>query len=230
MASSIALQGAPRIMSLKAKALRREGKVPAVLYGNDFASQNLQFDYLTIARVVQMAGTSRLVSLTIEGDDVEHTVLIREVQREPVSDAITHLDLYRLVAGVAISTEIPVVQVGVAPIIESMGGIVNQLMDTVEIECMPRDMPESLKVDVTSLDDFASFLTVDDLVVPPGVEVLLPGDTMLVRVLAPRSEEELEELAPEVPELEVEGEEGAEVIEGEGEDLEGEPEPEAAEE
>jgi large subunit ribosomal protein L25 len=217
MATRIGISATPRTQEVKAKDLRRQDKVPAVLYGRDYASRALQFDYLAALRVVQQAGTSQLVMLDVEGDDQEHMVLIRQIQRDPVTEAILHLDLYRLVAGVAVTTEVPVVQRGVAPVIESLGGIVNQLLDTLEIECMPNNMPQYLELDVSGLVDFSSFLTVADIEVPEGVEILVAPDTELIRVLTPRSEEELEEAATISVE---EGEE--EVVEVEDEEIEGE--------
>jgi large subunit ribosomal protein L25 len=217
MATRIGISATPRTQEVKAKELRRQDKVPAVLYGRDYASRALQFDYLAALRVVQQAGTSQLVMLDVEGDDQEHMVLIRQIQRDPVTEAILHLDLYRLVAGVAVTTEVPVVQRGVAPVIESLGGIVNQLLDTLEIECMPSNMPQYLELDVSGLVDFSSFLTVADIEVPEGVEILVAPDTELIRVLTPRSEEELEEAATISVE---EGEE--EVVEVEDEEIEGE--------
>ncbi len=221
MATRIAVSATPRTQEVKAKELRRQDKVPAVLYGRDYASRALQFDYLSALRVVQQAGTSQLVMLDVEGDNQEHMVLIRQIQRDPVTEAILHLDLYRLVAGVLVTTEVPVVQRGIAPVIESLGGIVNQLLDTVEIECLPKDMPQYLELDVSGLVDFNSFLTVADIEVPEGVELLVSPDTELIRVLTPRSEEELEEAATiSVEEVEVVGEE--EGVEVEGEEIEAE--------
>ena len=216
MATRIGISATPRTQEVKAKELRRQDKVPAVLYGRDYASRALQFDYLAALRVVQQAGTSQLVMLDVEGDDQEHMVLIRQIQRDPVTEAIIHLDLYRLVAGVALTTEVPVVQRGVAPVVESLGGIVNQLLDTLEIECMPNNMPQYLELDVSGLVDFSSVLTVADIAVPEGVEILVSPDIELIRVLTPRSEEELEEAATiSVEEVEVVGEAEGEEIEAE---------------
>jgi large subunit ribosomal protein L25 len=221
MATRIAISATPRTQEVKAKVLRRQDKVPAVLYGRDYASRALQCDYLSAVRVVQQAGTSQLVMLDIEGDSQEHMVLIRQIQRDPVTEAILHLDLYRLVAGVSVTTEVPLVQRGVAPVIESLGGIVNQLLDTLEIECLPNNIPQHLELDVTGLVDFNSFLTVADIEVPEGVEILVSPDTELIRVLTPRSEEELEAAATvSVEEVEVIGEE--EGVEVEGEEAEAE--------
>jgi large subunit ribosomal protein L25 len=213
MASRIAMNGQPRTGQVKPRELRRQQRVPAIMYGHGFPSRKLQFDYLSAVRVIREAGTSRLVELDIDGEDESHTVLIREVQRDPVSDVIIHLDLYRLVEGVAITTEVPVVQRGEAPVVESMGGIVNQLLDSIEIEVLPKDMPESISFDASALVDFDSFLTVGDLQIPEGVRVMVPDDTEVVRVVTPRSEEELEAAmaVEELPEEAVEAEAEAEL-------------------
>ncbi|MBC7235742.1 MAG: 50S ribosomal protein L25 [Chloroflexi bacterium] len=216
MAAKISISVARRAEGVKARALRRQKIVPAIMYGHSFEPCTLQLDYLTAQRVVEQAGTSHLVNLSIQGENGEHMVLIREVQRDPVTDFITHLDFYRLVAGEMVTTEVPIALIGEAPAVEDRGGTLNQLLDAVEIECLPSDIPEALELDVSGLVDFDSSLTVADLRVPQGVKVLLPADTELVRVLAPRLEEEIEAPAEaELPEEVEKGEAGEEAEVGE---------------
>lgn len=199
MATRISFTAQPRDTSLKPKALRRTQVIPSIIYGRGFASKSLQCDYLSIVRVVRQAGMSRLISLSIEGEGEAHNVLIREVQRDPVTDSIMHVDFYRVLAGKQIRIEIPLVARGEAPVTD-LGGIVNQLLNVLEIECLPKDMPGTVEFDLGQLTDFSSHITVADLAIPEDVEVLTPPEIEVVRVLLPRMEVEEEIAVEEVAE------------------------------
>jgi len=140
---------------------------------------------MAIERVVRQAGTSRLISVQIEGDSEVHNALIREVQRDPVTDRILHVDLYRIVADEPIRNEVPLVQRGKAPA-EDLGGTVSQLLESIEVECLPKDMPEAIIIDLSKLTEINSFLRVADLDIPEGVQVLTDPEAEVIRVMAPR--------------------------------------------
>ena len=212
MVEQISLAAQPRDGSVKARALRRSAIVPGVMYGRDSASQSLQFDYRTLARAIQQAGTSHFISLQVGGDEKPSIVLIREVQLDPVTDRINHVDLYKIVGGVEIRITVPLVQSGETLLTET-GGVVNQVLFTLEIECLPKDMPGSIDVDLSKLVDFDSSITIADLDIPDNVKALEPLDQEVVRVIIPRMVFE-EEVEAEV-EAEVEGEAGAEEAAGE---------------
>lgn len=196
MAITISLTAQLRDASIKPKALRRSGAVPAVIYGHGFDPQHLQFEYRTIDSVVRQAGQSHLVSLGVEGGE-DHTVLIREVQRDPLKDRIIHVDLYRVLAGEEITGEVPLVQRGESPAVE-LGGIVNQILGSLEIECLPKDLPEAIEIDLSRLVRMGSHLTVADLSIPEGVKVLTPADSQVIGIIAPRGLEEEEAEAEEL--------------------------------
>ncbi len=203
MASMITLTALPRSNDAKPKALRRAQYVPGVLYGPQYETRALQFESARLLRVLQQAGTSHLLELTIDGVQGTELVLVREIQRHPVSRALLHVDLFRTQADVAIRLEVPIVHRGEAPAILH-GGYVNTLLDALEIECLPRNVPDSIVVDLSVLVDMDSEITVADLVVPEGVTVLTPADAVVVRpAMSAQKEEE-----PVVEEAAVEGEEG----------------------
>lgn len=182
----ISLTTQPRDGGVKARALRRAQMVPGVIYGHGFEPRSLQFEYLSLARAVAQAGTSRLVSLSIEGEDDAHTVLLREVQRDPVTSGIIHVDLYRILADEPVRSVVPLVQRGDAAVI-GHGGMVSQLLDVIEIECLPGDIPEAVEIDLGKLGEIGSHITVSELSIPEGIQVLTPPDTEVARVLVPRS-------------------------------------------
>jgi large subunit ribosomal protein L25 len=233
MTDRIKLAGKLRDGTKKAGALRREEITPGVLYGRDFDALNVQFDSRTVNRVIHTAGTSRLISLDIDGEDNgSHTALIRDIQRDPVTSDVLHLDLYRVVEGQTITNLVPVTTYGRSPVLE-MGATIVHVLDNVEVECVPENMPEAIRVDLATLENIHDHVAVADLVVPDGVEILTPPETEVIQVIAQRSEEEVEEMltavepvAPEVgleveEEIEEEALEGEEVEEGEeGEEAE----------
>lgn len=193
MATMISLTTQPRGAGVTARALRRAQIVPGVIYGHGFETRSLQFDHLSLVRVIGQAGTSRLVSLMIEGEDDSHTVLIREVQRDPVTSRIMHVDLYRILADETVRSVIPLVQRGDAPA-ASLEGMVSQLLDAIEVECLPKDMPEAVEIDLSKLTDIGSHITVAELSIPEGIQVLTPPHTQVARVLALRREPVEEEV------------------------------------
>lgn len=213
MANDLYVAAEQRDQTRTARALRREGKLPAVVYGRAISTVSLQLDADVAARVVAGAGYNRLITLDVDGSDRPYTVLVRDIQRDPVTHNLLHVDFYAVVADQKVSTEIPIVQTGMAPVVE-LGGTVVKTLETLEVECLPADMPTEIVVDVSGLESFGDAIVVADLPIPANVEVLADPDLEVIHVAAPRMEEKEEELEL----LGVEGEETAEGEEAESED------------
>lgn len=190
MAAMIPLTAQPRNTALTPRALRREQKVPGVIYGRNRATQSVQFDYGALARVVRQAGTSHLVSLILEGEKPQLT-LIREIQRDPLTGRILHVDLYAIEAGQTIRSSVPLVQRGKSEAV-AMGGMVVQDLDELEIECLPEDMPEVIEINLEKLATMHSRITVADLAISPKVTVLTPASSVVAHVMTQRIREEAE--------------------------------------
>ena len=186
------------------RRLRREGWVPAVLYGSDAQSRPLQVPAAEAEEVIDQAGTSHLITLSISGESSPLQVLVRGLQRDPIRRNLLHVDFYRVEMDKPITMEIPIVLVGSSPVVDRREGILLQGKQTLEIECLPRDLIEAVEVDLSILTEVDQQITVGDLVLPPSIRVLDDPDEMIVRVTPLEVTEELEEAAPAPSEAEPE--------------------------
>jgi len=207
------------IKGKKVKTIRSQGFIPAVVYGHEVKPANLSVKYQDFEKVFKKAGYSTLVDLEI-GDGEPRKVLIIDVQKEPVTQRILHIDFHQVKMTEKITAEVPLSFVGEAPAVEQMDGVLVKNMDSLEVSCLPADLPHEIEVDISSLVDFDSEIRVKDLKLPAGVEVGADLEEVVALVTPPRSDEELAALE-EAPAEEVEAveevskkEEGV-VVEGE---------------
>jgi large subunit ribosomal protein L25 len=189
MPVSHTLSAQPRDTAVTPRALRRNGFVPGVVYGKQFSTIALQFNEPQLRKVLGMVGTTHLMNLEVEGGIANETVLVRDVQRDPINGALLHIDLYRIMSDQLITTEIGLHAFGEAPAV-ILGGTIMVLLDALQVECLPGDLPDRLTVDLSALTDMDSVIRVEDLPVPQGVTVLTDADTVVARVVAQRGEEE----------------------------------------
>ncbi|SMB87073.1 LSU ribosomal protein L25P [Desulfonispora thiosulfatigenes DSM 11270] len=179
----------------KGKGLRNkaasEGKVPAVVYGQDIDNQLLFVESKDISKILQENGTSQLVNLKVNND--EYKVMIREVQNSPVSKQLLHLDFLKVNLKELIKTIVPVRLEG-EPEGLKKGGTLQQHIWEVEVECLPDNMPEAMTADVSDLklDDGIS---ISALTAIAGVEVLTAADNIVATLVPARvgaAEEEVD--------------------------------------
>ena len=202
------------VLGKKVRRLRREGVLPANVYGRGVDSTAIQLDGRDFRRAIRQAGIRSMFELAIEGEPQARHVLVRGLDREGGTGDPIHVDFYQVDLNNPIQTTIAIRLTGVAPAVTDLGGTLLQNLETVAIRCLPLDIPEAIELDVSSLESFELSLNVGDLNVPAGVEVLVASDIGVATVDAPRlliegEEEEGEELEGEEGEL-LEGEEGAE--------------------
>lgn len=203
-----------------AKKTRASGSIPAVIYGKGFEPIKVSVEEVGFNRLFRDAGSSNLVDLDIDNEKTK--VLIHDIQTNPVTEKIIHIDFYKVNLKEKIKTEIPLEIVGETDLVINQEGSLIMNKDAVEVECLPNDLIDHIDVDVSILTDFEQNIKVGDLRVPDAIEVMDDPEEVVVMVQPPRSEEELEALNEEVVEnveaVEVEGkvpEEGAETAEGE---------------
>lgn len=198
------------------RRMRRSGQVPAIVYGRGLDPVSVTLDNRALfAALHTEAGFNALISVEIEGEG-EIFAVAREIQRDPVRDDITHVDLIKVALDVAIESEVPVSYEGLPEGVRDEGGVVETIATTVLVSSLPTAVPSSIEVDIGHLI-IGDTLTLAELPAIEGVEYLDEEDRPLVTVLAPRLvEEEEEEVEGELEE----GEEGAEGEAGEeaGED------------
>ena len=193
--------------SRPAGRLRREGKVPAVMYGLDTETANVTVPSRKLNHI--LAGESGANTLiTIELDGEEHLALARQIQRHPTRGDLLHVDFIRVRRDVAVAAEIPVHLAGEPEGVRD-GGILEQLVFTLSIEAKPEDIPPSVEADVSALE-IGDQLRIADLRLPPGVAVQQEADELVVQVIVPRVVEEPEavEAGEEIEGEAPEGEEG----------------------
>lgn len=178
---------------------RKEGKIPAVLYGQDKDGKNIWVENIEFGKVFEKAGENTVVILEIDGGAKEN-VLIYDYQLDALSGKFAHIDFLRVNMKEEIETEIPLVFIGEAPAVKERGGTLIKVLDEVEVRCLPGDMPQEFEVNLATLVDFEDRITVGDLVVPEGVEILDSPETIIASTSEPRSEEELAELNEKVEE------------------------------
>ena len=188
-------------------ALRRDGKVPAVLYGHNREPLALVADAHDLERLWMRAGRTHLLDLKVDGGKATK-VLIRDLQRDPRSARVIHADFLAVNLREKLTADIPLVTVGDAPAVtETKVGVLTQTVSTLRVECLPTDLPAQLNVDVSGLAEIDQAVHVRDLVLPEGVALLhADPDEVVVKVSALRLAVEEEE---EAPAAEAEGEEGA---------------------
>lgn len=194
------LDAEPRTVKGKqVNQLRRQGLVPAVVYGKAIAPVHVQLPRRPLELALEKAGESTLISLRVAGRSEPLTVLVRDQQRDVLTQAVTHVDFYAVVMTETIRVHIPLVLEGEPPVLQKFQGVLLQQKEEVEVECLPKDLVPHITVDVSALQTFDDAIYVKDLVLPPGIEVLDEPDE-LVATVSPVAEEVPEaEAAPVEP-------------------------------
>ena len=199
-------------------ALREQGKVPGVVYGRGVKSEPLELDGQALERVYRRAGGNKIVALKV-GDRQPRNVLIHDVQRGASRGELRHVDFYAVRMDEALKAEVPLHFTGESTAVYRAEGTLVKNVEAVEVECMPADLPESIEVDISVLDDFDKTITLADLTIPKDVKLTEEDLSILVaKVEPPRTAEELAELEEEPGEAVPEGEEAGEPEAGEGDE------------
>jgi len=220
--SSITLPADARdVLGKKVDKLRKEGKVPGVLYGHDTENKSFSVDLSVLNDVLKRGGASKLIDLAL-GKDKPVKVLVQDIQRDVVSGQPVHLDLLQVNMDQKITTDIKLNYIGVSKAVKELGGVLVKNMSELTIECLPQYLVDKIDVDISSLETFEDMIKIKDLQIPEGIKLEDGPDLVVVNVQPPRSEEELKALDEEVEDKvdEVEGVDDKKKEEGAGEDEE----------
>lgn len=199
-------------------AVRGQGLVPGVMYGQGKDAVAVKVDAAELAKAFQMAGTSKIIEVEVQGGPTK-SVLFHDVQYDHMGKNIIHFDLYTVKMDEKIRTEVPIHFTGESPAVYEQNATLLKNLEEIEVEALPRDLPENIEVDISGLIEMEQSLHISDLKVPEGVTILAEPEEMIVKIEAPREEEEEEELPPEGTEADlVESEHGGNKDDDDGAD------------
>ncbi len=183
----------------KVRALRREGKLPGVIYGHKFEPTAVLMDQKETTKTLNHATSSSIVIIKLEGKDI--AALIRDKQRDFIKNTYLHVDFQAVSLTEVIRTTVNIEFSGIAPAVKDFEGIVVEGLTAIEVEALPSDLPERFIVDISVLKEIGDSILVKDIVVSEKVTVLTPLEEMLILVTAPAAEEEVVTEEGEEPEV-----------------------------
>jgi large subunit ribosomal protein L25 len=184
------------IIGKQVKQLRQQGFVPAILYGHKTEPFPLQIEERSLRRVLERVGSHHLITLRLGDDNEPRMTLAREVQLDPITQALLHVDFYEVVMTEKITTEVPLVFIGQPPVVERREGVLVRGLDSVEVECLPSNLIESIEVNLEDLVEIDQAILVGDLTVDPDLEILTDKEEVVAQILPLRVEEVVEEVVP----------------------------------
>jgi large subunit ribosomal protein L25 len=224
MAKTVSLQVSQRasIGRTALKAVRKAGRVPGVLYGKSkdsaVRSRNIEVDAKKLVSMLR-SSSSENVLVDVELTDAsgkkvdQHLALLQDVQHHPIEDYVIHIDLHEIAQDEILHAEVPVTSIGEPLGVKTGGGLLETMLRTIRVACLPRNLPDLITVDVSHLE-IGKSVHVSELKLPDGVTVANPPELPVFSVFAPKEETvekpAAEDQQPEVlKEKKVEGETGA---------------------
>ena len=178
------------------KRMRKAGTIPAAVYGRKVKASNIQVHGKTFSKLLEgSASDNILVSLKIAGE--EQLALVQEVQHDYLRGGILHIDFHAVAADEEIHANVPVSMIGEAKGLKQ-GGLVEAIHHEIEVRCLPKDLPESIQIDVTGLE-VGKGIHVSEITFPEGVTCRLGGDVVIIMCEEPKVEVEPEPAAAAAP-------------------------------
>ncbi|MGH7975306.1 MAG: 50S ribosomal protein L25 [Limisphaerales bacterium] len=216
---SVALKAYPRSQMQRAevKKLRASGRVPATIYGRQAKPQNLEINAKEIRDLIHHSVSENLlVDLSVENDArSKRLALVQEIQHHPIDGKVLHIDFHEVAENEKVTVQVPVETTGEAVGVKTGGGVLEHVLFKLKVRCLPKDLPEQIIVDVTSLE-IGQSIHLGNVKTPEGVEILGDKHITVVAVAAPRAEEvvAVTEAAPAAGDVEMTKEKKEEGAEG----------------
>jgi len=180
------------------KALNKEGLLPAVLYGSKIKNLNIAVNRKEFVKLFHETGESSLIKLHLPELTKDLQVLVHDIQRDPVSGNIIHIDFYHPSLTKEVEAKVPLVFEGISPAVKDLGGTLIRNLSDLEIKALPQNLPREIKVSIETLINFEDKISIKDLVLPKEVSVQKGLDELVAWVAVPaKVEEELEKPAEE---------------------------------
>jgi len=178
-----------------ARRLRAQGFIPAVLYGESMESRPLVLSKKDIIQILRLeSGENTIFKVAVDAD--LYDAMIKDLQVDPSTDELLHADLIRISMDKPVRVTVPVIHRGEPVGVKTEGGFIDFVTREVEVECLPRDIPEGLPIDISELHINQSFKT-ENMAVPAGVRLITEPGTVLVLISMPHKEEEFPGEKPE---------------------------------
>jgi large subunit ribosomal protein L25 len=181
--NEIVLEAEARPLSSKGsiKTMRQKGRIPGVAYGDKESPMTLSIDEKSVQAILHSkGGRNALINLKVGG--ATHPVLIKEIQRHPITRALWHVDFHRISLKKKIETKVPLHVKGEAPGVKVGGGVLEFLVREIRVRCLPTEIPAGIDVDISSLQ-LNQGIRAKDLQLPKGVEILMDAESVIVHVL-----------------------------------------------
>ncbi len=197
------------LVGKKVSKLRREGKIPAVIYGRDYEATPITLDLRNTTNTLSKVSSSTLLTVVLDGK--EQSTLVREIQKDFIRNEILHIDFLAVSSKEKLRTAVSINLTGEAPVLEDFDALMVNGIENIEVECYPQDLPESIEVDISGLKELGDAIYVKDIAAPANVDFLTDGEELVI--IATVQKEEVVEEEEELAEIEGEGETEPEVIE-----------------
>ena len=211
----IELQSATReVLGKKVRFLRRQGITPVNLFGHGIDSVSLQCDSKELQRVLGQARRTKIINLKVDKTKKPRNVMIRDVQKDPLTREVLHVDLYQISMTEKIKVDVPILLLGDAPALKVKDNMLMQDLHSLSIECLPNRIPDHIEIDLSPLVELDQAIQVKDIKLGEGITTLHDPDHIVVKI-GLRPKEKVVEVVEEVVAAEVTAEEGAAAPEGE---------------
>ncbi len=182
------------VLGKKVSRLRRDGILPAVIYGRGVPSVSVQLPYIDARDLMNEHGRNTLINVQVAGESESRPVVVRQIEQNPVTRALLHLDFYQVDLSRLITALVPISITGLAPAVARWGGVLVQGLESVEIEALPQRIPLHIEAPVGTLAQIGDQLTLAAIRPPAGVRFITGLDSVVVSVqhgaVAPESEGE----------------------------------------
>lgn len=187
MAERVTIQAVPRaVLGKKVRQLRRQGRLPANVYGRGIESRAIDIDAREFSRTIKSAGLRAMIELKVEGENAPRYVILRGMDRAGGTGDLIHVDFLQVDPNVPIQANVPLRLVGEAPAVRDLAGTLLPGLDVVTVRCLPLAIPDSIPVDLSGLKSFDVSLTVGDIAPVDGVEILTDPTIVVATVNPPR--------------------------------------------
>lgn len=178
--------------SIKNKDIRKEGLIPCIIYGK-YIKTPLVVSCIKNDIIKKYKEVWYATPFTLEGENIKELVLIQDIQLDPVSDVLLHVDFLAIKADEMVITKIPIILIGESPLEKSGDGIVQLVKDDIEVEALPQDLPNNITVDIASIEDMNDIIFVKDLKLSDKITILDDPEQAIVTTMSTQVEEEVEE-------------------------------------